>query len=159
MSKTRQKLEADSWFAVVRAYQACTRRYQEMLQEFGLTVAQYDVMSAIARLGDQATPKAIADELLVTRGNITGLLNRLEEHQLIETRANEQDGRSFICQLSRAGKAAYARARSAASVFVQRQLAPFDDRTLAATETQMDTMRAHLETLDVAAIVNETDNH
>ena len=76
MRSERQQLEASSWFAVVRAYQECNRRYAQMLEHFDLTIPQFDVLTAIRRL-PAATPKQIADELVVTRGNISGLLQRL----------------------------------------------------------------------------------
>ena len=61
----RMKLQASSWFAVVRAYQECNRRYSQLLAGFDLTIPQFDVMNAIRNLGEQATPKAIADRLVV----------------------------------------------------------------------------------------------
>ncbi len=152
MSASRRKLEAAFWFAVVRAYQECTRRYNQLMKGFGLTIPQFDVMNAIQRLGDKATPKAIANELVVTRGNVTGVLYRLETSELIETHGNERDGRSFICELTEDGRELLDRARSAASNFIRQQLAPFDDAQLRTTESQMKEMHAHLQTIDPDAI-------
>jgi DNA-binding MarR family transcriptional regulator len=148
MAVSRRKLEATSWLAVIRAYQECQRRYSQLMAGFGLTIPQFDALNAIARLGIDATPKAIAAELVVTRGNVTGVLHRLEEARLIRTRANATDGRSFVCVLTRAGSRRLDRARRAAALFIREQLAPFDDADLTRTETQMATMRAHLMTID-----------
>ncbi len=148
----RKKLQASSWFAVVRAYQECTRRYGQLLKNFDLTIPQFDVLSAIHRLADRATPKAIADELLVTRGNITGVLHRLQERALIRTRHNEQDGRSFVCELTADGRELLRQARGAAALFIDAQLAPFDDAALRETEKQMNRMRSHLQSVDPDAI-------
>lgn len=149
----RKKLQASSWFAVVRAYQECTRRYGQLLKGFDLTIPQFDVLSAIHRLADQATPKAIADELVVTRGNITGVLHRLQDRALIQTRHNEHDGRSFVCELTPDGRELLRQARGAAALFIDAQLAPFDDQALQETETQMNRMRSHLQTVDPDAIL------
>lgn len=151
----RKKLQASSWFAVVRAYQECTRRYAQLLKGFDLTIPQFDVLSAIHQLADQATPKAIADELVVTRGNITGVLHRLQDRALIRTRHNEQDGRSFVCELTSDGLGLLRRARGAAALFIDAQLAPFDDATLRETEEQMNRMRSHLLTIDPDAIFEQ----
>lgn len=148
----RRKLEAASWFSVVRAYQECTRRYAQMLRAFDLTIPQLDALSAVYDLRAQATPKAIANRLVVTRGNVTGLLKRLQEKQLLVTRDNELDGRSFVCELTAAGSELLSRARGAAAVFIKEQLSPFDDATLAETESLMNHMQRHLLTLDPDAI-------
>lgn len=139
--------------AVVRAYQECNRRYAQLLQGFELTIPQFDALTAISRLGDDATPRAIASELVVTRGNVTGVLQRLEDSGLIRTKANARDGRSFICELTRPGNKRLDGARRAAAAFIREQLAPFDDRALARTETQMREMHAHLQTIDPESIV------
>jgi len=151
MSASRQKLEAASWFAVVRAYQECTRRYARLLQGFDLTIPQFDVLNAILRLSE-ATPKNIASELVVTRGNITGVLQRLQERGLVTTRANEGDARSFLCELTGSGHRLLHTARQAAAVFIRQQLSPFDDQALERTQRLMDTMRGHLETVEPDAI-------
>ena len=148
----RRRLEASSWLAVVRAYQECNRRYTQLMKSFDLTIPQFDVLSAVRKLGDDATPKAIAAELVVTRGNITGVLHRLEESGLVATRRNEYDARSFICELTAAGRALLDRARTAAQLFIEVQLAPFDDAALRRTEDHMRRMRAHLTTIDPDAV-------
>ena len=65
------------------------RRYHAT-GEINFHVDDKDAM--IARLGDEALPKDIADELLVTRGNVTGLIQRLESAELIELRPHPVDG-------------------------------------------------------------------
>ena len=144
----RKKLEASSWFAVVRCYQECTRRYTRLMQGFDLTIPQFDVLSAIHKLGEEATPKAIADELVVTRGNITGVLHRLQDHGLLATRVNEHDGRSFVCEMTDQGRTVFRQARLAASLFIDQQLAPFSCDELRQSEDQMNRMRRHLMTIE-----------
>ena len=99
-NENRRALEASSWLAVVRAYQECTRRYAQMLDHFDLTIPQFDVLTAIRRHEPAATPHLIAQDLLVTRGNITGVLQRLQEHDLVTLPENEslhiQDTPDFL---------------------------------------------------------------
>jgi DNA-binding MarR family transcriptional regulator len=137
-----------SWFAVVRTYQECQRRYSALLRHYDLTVTQFDVLNAILRLGEEATPNAIAAELVVTRGNITGVVRRLQEHGWITTQPHRVDGRSFVCALTGSGYDRLERARRAAALFIDRQLSPFSDEDLQETRRQMDRMREHLLTID-----------
>ena len=149
----RMKLEASSWLAVVRAYNECNRRYTQLLAGYDLTIPQFDVLNAVRSLDREATPKRIADELVVTRGNITGVLHRLQERKLVRTRHHEKDGRSFVCELTAAGQKLLKRARAAAAVFITRQLSPFDNATLQETEALMRQMHAHLQTVDPSEIL------
>ena len=148
----RRGLEAESWLAVVHAYQACTRRYAQMLEHFELTIPQFDLLAVLRRYPEGATPRTIAAELLVTKGNVTGLITRLEAQGLISRRPHPSDGRSFVCEFTETGLARFRRAGAAAGRFVSEQLAPFSDVDLARTRDQMRAMRTHLEALDPDAI-------
>lgn len=148
------RLQATSWIAVVETYQECNRRYAAMLREFDLTVPQFDVLNAIASLGADALPKRIADRMLVTRGNVTGVLNRLQERGLIVTRPTPSDGRSFVCELTPAGLRLFDAARKGAALFIDAQLSPFNEDEMRNIEETMHRMRAHLQTLDPVAIAS-----
>ncbi len=154
-SRATMKQQARSWFAVVRTYQECHRRYARLLSRFGLTVTQFDVLSAIHRRDNRATPCEIAEELLVTRGNITGVLQRLRDNGLITTQRHQADGRSFICAMTPEGETVMIKARTAASLFIATQMAPFDESALKHTERQMDEMHEHLLSIDPEAIATE----
>ncbi len=155
----RERLETASWFAVVRAYLECSKRYTRMLQHFDLTVAQYDALRAIESLGEEAVPKAIADRLVVTRANITGLIRRLEERGLVRLKAHSDDGRSIICSITPSGRKLTDRAHAAADRFVRAQLQPFDDRTLEYVEGMMKDMHTHLQTLNPEALAAGSDTN
>ncbi len=51
----------------------------------------------------------LADRLFVTKGNMVGLLNRLECRQLVERRPDPEDGRTHIVSLTEQGAALAAR--------------------------------------------------
>ena len=146
------RLQASSWIAVVETYQECNRRYSAMLREFDLTVPQFDVLNAIHSLGDGALPKRIADRMLVTRGNVSCVLNRLQERRLIATHQTQGDRRSYVCELTPSGVRLFEAAKRAAALFIEEQLSPFDEHEMRSIEEKMRTMQAHLKTLDPIAI-------
>lgn len=152
------RLQATSWIAVVETYQECHRRYAAMLREFDLTVPQFDVLNAIQSLGADALPKRIADRMLVTRGNVTGVLNRLQERGLVITRPTPSDGRSFICELTRDGEHLLNAAKNGAALFIDAQLSPFNEDEMRNIEETMRRMRTHLQTLDPVAIACSARN-
>lgn len=144
----RAHLQARSWFSVVLAYQACERQYGRLLAGLGFTIAQFEVLNAVDELGDRATPARIAQRLLVTKGNISGLLKRLGGSDLIRVSPNPDDGRSQLCQLGPRVAPRLAAARRASAAFIAQQLSPFSDDQLTTTELQMTQMRQHLEAMD-----------
>ena len=66
-----------SWLRLMRVYQKVDRASAEHLRGWGLSVAQFDVL---ARVGSRAGIKQqeVADSLLVTKGNVCQLLDRME---------------------------------------------------------------------------------
>lgn len=75
-----------AWLRLMRVYAVIDRRTAELLKEFDLSVAQFDV---IAQVGSHegTTQQGLADALMVTKGNVTQLLDRLEERGLLERRS------------------------------------------------------------------------
>ncbi|MEM1082349.1 MAG: MarR family transcriptional regulator [Pseudomonadota bacterium] len=141
-----------AWLSVIQTYQVCATRYEELLDYFGLTLAQFDALVAIERLGDQALPKNIADTLLVTRGNVTGLLKRMRVANLIERLPHPTDGRASIVQLTRSAQQQLKHAKRATRNFITEQVRPFTDPELESTQNLMQAMHSHLLTMDVQAI-------
>ena len=147
-----------AWLSVVRTYQLCQHRYEELLSGFGLSLAQFDALNTIDRLGDAALPKNIADSLVVTRGNVSGLLKRLAAAGLIRQQAHPDDGRAFIVQLTNKANEILRQAQSAARAFVRAQMQPFTATELESTRQLMQSMHAHLHSLDIQAIAAQASD-
>lgn len=146
-------LRARCWFAVVQAYQACQRQYARLLAAHDLTIAQFDLLSAVHDADGAATPARVAERLMVTRGNVSPLLQRVIERGWVQERPHPDDRRSVQLSLTSAGAALLRRARASAACFIAEQLSPFDDAEVAGTLAQMQAMRAHLDAMDVDAVL------
>lgn len=87
---------------LVQAYQAFEMYSAAHIKEMGLTTTQFDI---VATLGNQPpmTCKELGDKTLVSKGTMTGVLERLEAKDLIERFMNSEDGRSYKIGLSKAG--------------------------------------------------------
>lgn len=70
------------WARIARFYNRDMRQAAARLREWDLSVAQFD---ALAQIGahERLTQQELAQRLLVTEGNITQLLDKLEERGLI----------------------------------------------------------------------------
>jgi DNA-binding MarR family transcriptional regulator len=87
---------------LVQAYQAFEAHSAAHIKEMGLTMTQFDI---VATLGNQPpmTCKELGEKTLVSKGTMTGVLERLEAKGFIEKFMNADDGRSYKIGLSKAG--------------------------------------------------------
>lgn len=92
------------------AYQAFSLYDAEGLRESGsgLTPSQARVIFALGGT-DGMTCKDIGDITLITKGTLTGVVDRLEEKGLVERWSVEGDGRKTIVALTRNGEKVYDR--------------------------------------------------
>ncbi len=74
-----------AWLRLMRVHAAIDHRSTELVRQFELTLPQFDL---IAQVGSHegASQQELAEALMVTKGNITQLLDRLEERGLLERR-------------------------------------------------------------------------
>ena len=88
---------------LVSAYQAFERYSAPDVKAMGLTTTQFDV---IATLGNQPpmTCKELGEKTLVTKGTLTGVLERLEAKEILERKLNPEDARSQMIGLTQAGQ-------------------------------------------------------
>lgn len=145
-----------SWRSVVSAYQVCSQKYAVLMKHFDLTPSQFDVLLAVESLGKQATPKRIAEHLLVTKGNITGVTKRLLERNVVQTTLNAEDARSIHYVLTESGQAIVSDAQQAGKRFIREQLAPFSEDEIEKVGTLMQQMRIHLEKMDIDTLLTNT---
>jgi DNA-binding MarR family transcriptional regulator len=98
-------------FALYAASLAMTKLYKPMLDPLGLTYPQYLVMLVLWQ-GDGVTVSQIGERLALDSGTLTPLLKRLELGGLVRRLRDAQDERRVLLQLTPAGRALKARARS-----------------------------------------------
>jgi DNA-binding MarR family transcriptional regulator len=74
------------------------------LEKYDLTLAQFGVLANL-QAAPEISQQALANRLFVTKGNIVGLLNRLECRGLVQRRPDPEDGRTHIVSLTEQGTA------------------------------------------------------
>lgn len=90
--------------AVIRAGFLLTNSAERPFQALGMSLSEVDVLAAIARAHGMAlTCSEIADATLITKGGITGILDRLEARRLVERAHSPDDRRSIVIQLTERG--------------------------------------------------------
>ena len=117
---------------LVEAYLAFSRRDSRHIRSLRLTPSQFDV---IVTLGDTAglTCSQLSSQTLVTKGTLTGVLDRLAKKGLIRRESVTSDKRRTKIRLTDKGGALFRKVFAAHIAFIR----PFFERAL--TQQEIDT--------------------
>lgn len=91
---------------LARAYQAFSHYSDSHIRELGLTPPQFDVISTLGGT-EGMNMKDLAAATLVTKGTLTGIVDRLEKRQLVRREVPPENRRSFTIVLTKAGEALF----------------------------------------------------
>jgi DNA-binding MarR family transcriptional regulator len=112
---------------MLRATRAIEAELRERLRvQFSLTLPQFDVLAALARRKDGTTMTELSRMLIVSNGNVTGIVDRLVADRLVERQASPNDRRSLLVRLTPKGKAEFAGAARAHEQWIDKMLSEFD---------------------------------
>ena len=98
--------EADAarvWFRLIRLQTRINLAITERVRELGLSVPQCDVLTTLTER-EGVSQQELAERLYVTKGNISGLIDRLEAAELVERRSIAGDKRSHAIYLTANGR-------------------------------------------------------
>ncbi len=91
------------WLRFVRLQQRVSAAVAGQLRGIGLSIPQFDVISTLTER-EGITQQELAERLYVTKGNVSGLIDRMEEAGLVERRPIPGDRRSHAVHLTRRGR-------------------------------------------------------
>jgi len=95
----------DAFLQLMRVQQKLQRQMERVLDGAGLTLPQFDVLANLGMV-EGITQQELAERLLVTKGNVCGLLDRMEAAELVQRRPDPKDRRANRLYLTRVGRAA-----------------------------------------------------
>jgi DNA-binding MarR family transcriptional regulator len=101
-------LAVSVWLRLLKAHALMLRAVRQSVPD-GLTLPQFDVLAQLHRQAAM-TPGQLTRELLVTAGNVTGIVERLVQRGLVERRAVPEDRRAVLLRLTPRGRQAMRRA-------------------------------------------------
>ena len=100
----KEELGIRTFVQMFRAFHRISRRLENLLESQGLSLAQFDLLATL-RFGEGITQQELAERLLVTKGNVCGLLDRAGAAGYVERRPDPQDRRANRLYLTDKGRA------------------------------------------------------
>lgn len=129
-----------AWLYLMRVYDKLQHRSSQHLAQYDLTPAQFDVLAQL-NLADRISQQALAERLLVTKGNVCGLIDRMSSRGLVERQSDPRDARVNLLCLTDKGRALAEEVVPAHETFMHEQmdtLNPEEQRTLQGLLRQLD---------------------
>lgn len=128
------------WFRLVRLMARMQAAISDRLREIGISIPQCDVLTTLSEQ-EGVNQQQLAERLYVTKGNISGLLDRLEDAGLVERRAAASDRRQYSIYLTQSGRATAERAIAVQYKWIASTFGCMAEADLEALETQFIALR------------------
>jgi DNA-binding MarR family transcriptional regulator len=138
-------LSLSFWVRLRKAHGLVLREVRRLVPD-GLTLPQFDVLAQLDRRPEGMTPKELTRELLVTAGNVTGIVTRLEHQGLVSREPVPHDRRTVKIRLTAEGRQSMGVALPAHRRDLARLLARVSPSVLAALREDLGRFLQALET-------------
>lgn len=102
MAEDKSQSTMRVWFRLIRLHQALYGEVAARLRVIGLSVPQFDVLSTLTER-EGMSQRELAERLYVTKGNVSGLIDRLVDAGLVERHSIPEDRRSHALHLTPEG--------------------------------------------------------
>ena len=91
------------WFRFMRLHQRMLMQMTGRVRKLGLSIPQFDLLSTLTEQ-EGISQSELAERLYVTKGNVSGLVDRLVQAGQAERRAIAGDRRSYAMHLTPEGR-------------------------------------------------------
>ncbi len=133
-----------SWIRVGLIYAETSSRLATLMRPLDLTVAQFDALAHLY-VEDGISQQQLAERLLVTKGNVTGLINRLASRELVQRHGDPTDRRTKRIKLTRTGRALAKKALRKQAQLVDAMMGRLTARELKTLSGLLGRLASHFE--------------
>jgi len=140
------KMQKPPFLALIRGLARCYQSFESYsahhVRTIDLTPCQFDIVATLGNTLGMSF-RDLGEKTLITKGTLTGVIERLKEKNIVQCQADPKDGRSQIVSLTEAGEALFAKVFPAHIAHMAQAFAQFD-------EAEIEAMRQMLAKLDSA---------
>src|SRR4051794_30723772 len=98
-------LPVSVWLRLMKCHSIISRELRKQVESAGLiTLPQFDVLVQLSRQNEALSFVELSRKLLVTSGNLTGIIDRLERESLVVREPDSTDRRVVRIRLTAKGK-------------------------------------------------------
>ncbi|MDT9718839.1 MarR family transcriptional regulator [Paenibacillus sp. ClWae2A] len=102
-TEDNRELSLQLFVVLVRAYNSVTSRSNRDIQSNGLNTSEFGVLDLLYHKGPQALQK-IGEKVLMSSGNITYVVDKLQNKNLLFRRPSKEDRRVIYAELTDEGR-------------------------------------------------------
>ena len=129
---------------VAECYHAFERFSNVHIRTLDLTPPQFDIIATLGNTEGMSF-KELGEKTLITKGTLTGVVDRLESKGLVCRTAHADDRRSTIVRLTKKGEDEFKRVFAPHVEFCKLPFRDYRDEDFAALERELTKLRTHLE--------------
>ena len=130
-----------AWLQLVRAYNYMEARISADLRRADLTLARFHVLVALAKHGPMSQ-QTLADHLLVTKGNVVGLIDKLSARGFVERQSSATDRRVNVLRVTPAGRRIVERTLPRQMELIANLMQPLNQREAVSLKALLTRLRA-----------------
>ncbi len=122
------QLELRVWLRALTCVQMVESAIRAKLRaEFDTTLPRFDVLAQLDAAEGALTMGALSARLMVTSGNVTGLIDAMESEGLVARRRHPSDRRSTLIAMTPAGRGLFDRMAPAHAGWIEAMMAEMTD--------------------------------
>ena len=119
------------WLALLGCFTSIERGIRRrLIDRFDTTLPRFDILTALESFPEGLTMSRLAHLLMVSNGNVTGVIRRLEQERLVKTKALETDKRIQLVTLTSKGQSEWRRMNEAYEELIDDVLRVLTDEDL-----------------------------
>ncbi|HEX4260501.1 MAG TPA: MarR family transcriptional regulator [Acetobacteraceae bacterium] len=126
-AEPHHQLELRTWLRALTCVKLIQTQIRARLRmEFETTLPRFDVLAQLDAARGSLTMGELSARLMVTSGNVTGLVDAMEQEGLVSRRPHPTDRRSTVIRTTEAGRALFARMAPAHADWLAELMAGLD---------------------------------
>ena len=134
------------WLRMLTCTNFVEKRIRNRLkEEYSITLPQFDVLSALERSKKGLTMSQLSKQLMVSNGNVTGVMARLEDDGMIQRAPLSDDRRTMIARLSPKGRKHFQKMAKAHEAWIDAMFAGLNDADIQELLDSLSGMKSSLK--------------
>ena len=152
MSEKREPIEV--WRAMVETWKVWKKGVERNLERINLGSTEYSILRYLTEEGNMPMVQ-MANNIMVTQGWITGLIDSMEKRNLVERTRSKDDRRVIELNITKEGSKVFERAKKVHMEYIANCSKHMDDETGSSTGKLVKDLRSNIEDAEMPEMKNE----